>query len=232
MLKNKMKWLPLAAIFLVPLAGCMDDDNEVIEPVPTAYVSIYNASPDAPELDISVDNRPIFNQPLGYTDYSRYLNFFTGDRELKISSFNANNTLVDTTVNFEADKAYSMFIADDLDDLTAVVVEDNADAPEAGEALIRMVHLSPDAPAVDLLDGDGTSLFANQAFKQATDFMAVDADTYTLNLNAAGSSDNVLSVPDATFREGGIYTIIVRGFATPPAGNSNSLSIQILSNRQ
>ncbi len=230
-IKNKMRWLPLAAIFLVPLASCNDDDTEAIEPVPTAYVSIYNASPDAPELDVTVDNRQIFSQPLRYTDYTRYLNFYTGDRELKISSFNANNALVDTTLNFQPDKAYSVFIADDVADLSAVVVEDDVDAPEAGKALVRMIHLSPDAQAVDLLEEDGTNLFADQEFKQASAFQAVDANTYNLKLNAAGSSDQVLSIPDVDFSVGGVYTIIVRGFATPPAGNANGLSVQIVSNK-
>ena len=229
-MKNKMKWLPLAAICLVPLASCNEDDTEVIEPVPTAYVSIYNASPDAPELDVLVDSRQIFSQPLSYTDYTRYLNFYTGDRELIISPFNANNALVDTTLNFQPNKAYSVFIADDVADLSAVVVEDNVDAPEAGQALVRMIHLSPDASAVDLVEEDATRLFANQTFKQASAFKAVDADLYNLKLNAAGSSDQVLSIPDADFRAGGVYTIIVRGFATPPAGNLNSLSVQIVSN--
>ena len=230
MFTNKVKWLPLVAIALVSFTACQDDEGEVIEPVPTAYVSIYNASPDAPELDVSVDNRQIFRQPLRYTDYTRYLDFYTGDRALKISSFNANSVLVDTTVNFQPDKVYSVFIADDLANLSAVVTEDNADTPEAGKALIRMIHLSPDAQAVDLVEEDGTSLFSNQMFKQASDFEEVDADTYNLKLNVAGSSDAVASIPDADFRSGGIYTIIVRGFATPPAGNSNDLSVQIVSN--
>ena len=230
MVKSKMKWLPLAAIFVAPLAACTDEEGDTIEPVPTAFVSIYNASPDAPELDVTVDNRPIFSQPLRYTDYTRYLNFYTGDRELKISSFNANNALVDTTLNFQPDKAYSVFIADDVADLSAVVIEDDVDAPEAGKALVRMIQLSPDASAVDLVEEDGSSLFANQTFKQASEFKAVDADTYKLKLNATGSSNQVLSIPDADFSAGGIYTIIVRGFATPPAGNANGLSVQIVSN--
>lgn len=227
-LKNKAKWWPLCAFLWLPLVGCMEDEGENVEPVPVAYVSIYNASPNAPQLDVSVDDRQLFNRPLNYTDYTRYLNFYTGERELKISSFNANSVLVDTTVNLQADKVYSMFIADDVDDLSAVVVEDNAETPAPGKALIRLVHLAPDAPVVDLATEDGTSLLTNQPFKQASAFQEVDADTYNLVVNPDGGEG--LSVPDATFRSQGIYTLIVRGYATPPAGNSNRLSVQIVSN--
>ncbi len=227
-LKNKLKWLPFSAILLFPLTGCLDNDN--VEPIPVAYVSIFNAAPDAPELDVLVDNKQIFSQPLDYADYSRYLNFYTGDRKLKINSFNANNVLVDTTVNFQPDKAYSVFIADDLADLSALVVEDSADTPETGKAMIRIIHLSPDAPAVDLEEADGTSLFTNQTFKQASAFKEVDADTYNLKLNVGGNSSEAISIPDAEFRSRGIYSIIVRGFATPPTGNLNSLSVQIVNN--
>ena len=229
-LKNQMNWLPLLAVFLVTFTACQEDEGDVVEPVPTAYVAIYNAAPNSPELDVLVDNRQIFRQPLNYTDYTQYLNFYTGERALKVNSFNASSALVDTTINFQPDQAYSVFIADDLADLSAVVVEDNADTPAAGKALVRMIHLSPDAQAVDLVEEDGTRLFADQQFKQATDFVEVDANTYNLMLNATGSGDEVASIPDADFRSGGIYTVIVRGFATPPAGNANGLSVQIISN--
>jgi len=225
-LLNKLIGILGSMVVMLSLTSCFDDEGE---PTPVAYVSIFHASPDAPDLDVVLDNQPIFNQPLEYTDYTGYRQFFTGNRSLAFNPFNANNVLLDTTYNFQPNKAYSVFVAGEVDDLSALIVEDQADEPAEGNALVRLIHLSPDAPAVDFIVGDeDTPLFSDQAFKEATDFTEVAADTYELTVTAVDGSEALVSVPDAELEEGDIYTIIVRGFADPPAGNTNDLSIQIV----
>src|SRR5688572_12330037 len=103
----------LACLTLVGMVGCLDDDdNTNIQPQPVALVSIYNASPDAPALDIVVDGRQINSSPFGYADNSGYQRFFTGERNLQFSPFDANNVVIDSTVTFEDQKVYSVFIVD------------------------------------------------------------------------------------------------------------------------
>jgi hypothetical protein len=225
-LLNKLAGILGSMVIMLSLTSCFDDDGE---PTPVAYVSIFHASPDAPDLDVVVDNQSAFNQPLEYTDYTGYNQFFTGNRELAFHPFNANNVLLDTTYNFQANKAYSVFVAGEVDNLSALIVEDQADEPAEGNALVRLVHLSPDAPAVDFIVGDeDTPLFSDQAFKEITDFTEVAADTYELTITDVGGSEALVSVPDAELDEGDIYTVIVRGFVDPPSGNTNDLSIQIV----
>ncbi len=102
---------------MLSLTSCLDDEDGTATPV--AYVSIFHASPDAPDLDVVLDNRQIFEQPLEYTDYSPYLQFFTGNRKLAFYPFNASNVLLDTTYNFQANKVYSVFVADNVADMSA-----------------------------------------------------------------------------------------------------------------
>lgn len=115
----------LALVLL--LASCFDDDDRSIQPVPLAYVSIYHESPNAPQLDIFVDDRPV--NTLEFTDYTRYLNFYTGDRNFKINPFNAANALVDTTISFVDGAFYSVFIVNNLSNVEALSVRDSASAP-------------------------------------------------------------------------------------------------------
>lgn len=226
---NKLAGILGSLAIMLFLTSCLDDDGE---PTPVAYVSIFHASPDAPDLDVILDNQRLFNQPLEYTDYSSYLQFYTGNRELEFNSFNASNVLLDTTYNFQASKAYSVFVVDDVADLSALIVEDEADDPAEGKALVRFVQLSPDAPAVDFTVGDEeTPLAANQDFRDASDFMEVDADTYELAIKPAGSDEALVTVEDADLRAGRIYTVITRGFVNPPSGNTNDLSIQVIRNQ-
>lgn len=216
---------------LVFLASCMDDDDGMVnEPVEVAYVSIYNAAPDAPDLDIVVDGRVINRNPFDYTSYSGYLNFFTGTREIKFRAANANNALVDTTFSLENGKAYSLFAVNTLPDVEALLVVDTAAAPASGKAMVRFVNLSPDAPAFDLAATQGVTSaeFADKGFKEATAYTEIGADTYTFEVKNTGSSDVVVAAKDVEILPGRYYTIITRGFVNPLAGNNNVLSVEVL----
>lgn len=215
------------AALVVFLTACLDDDKNNPEPVPLGYVSIYHASPDAPPLDISVDDRRVNSQPFGYSDYSGYLNFYTGSRKMKFSSVNAANALIDTVFDVAEGKAYSIFVINRLANIETLVVQDSAASPATGKAMVRFVHLSPDAPAVDVADASG-SLFTNTAFKQATAFKEVDAKMYSFEVKSASTGEVLLTADNVDVRAGGFYTIVTRGFAVPPAGNTNVLSVEVL----
>lgn len=227
--KYRNVFLSLALIVL--LVSCMDDgDDYVSEPVEVAYVSIYHAAPAAPEFDIVVDGRVINRNPFDYTSYSGYLNFFTGNREFRFNPVNANNTLVDTTFNFEDGKAYSLFaINESAGKVSTLLVADSAAAPAEGNAMVRFVHLSPDAPAFDIVvNGNESPIFTGKSFTGSTDFEEVDAGNYSFHIRNAGSEENLLSATDVEIVAGRYYTIVVRGFLSPPEGNSNALSVEVL----
>jgi hypothetical protein len=217
-------------VLVLLLTSCLDDDDDqATNPLPVAYVSIYHESPDAPLLDISVDDRPV--NRLEFTDYTGYLNFYTGDRNFKINSFNATNTLVDTTMNFVDGGFYSLFIVNNLTNVETLAVRDSSATPGSGKAKVRFINLSPDAPALDVIYGDSASaLFAGQVFKTSSDFVEVDANASSFAIKIAGGNDELVSVSDINIREGAFYTIITRGFVTPPSGNNNALSIEVVKN--
>jgi hypothetical protein len=96
--------------------------------------------------------------------------------------------------------------------------------------MIRFVNLSPDAPAVDIVSeklGDDQN-FKGKNFKDASSFMEVDADSYSFAVKAAGSDQVLLTANDINIQPGGFYTVILRGFANPPAGVTNVLSLEVL----
>lgn len=221
-----------AMAFVVLLIACADLDNDSGTPTPVALVSLYQGSPDAPDLDVVVDNRNIFNGKFEYTDYTGYLNFYTGDRNFKFSPFNASNALIDTTLNLVQGKVYSVFVIDKLSSIEALLVQDSSATPAAGNAMVRFVHLSPDAPAINVAvtDQAGDPLFGDQSFKSASAFKEVTARTYSFTVKPAGGDTALLTVPNITLEAGRYYTIIVRGFTAPPNGNNNVLSAQVVAN--
>ncbi len=232
-----MKQMKLVALvggaLTILMAGCKLDDNDSPELPPVAYVSLYNASPNSPGLSIMVDRKVINNNSFDYSDHTGYLRFITGERMLEFGPYGANNVIADTTVKFEDGKAYSVFVVDNYDHADVLVLNDDTSEPATGKAKVRFLNLSPDAPEVNLdiagTDSTGDStLFASQSFKESSEFIELDAKLYDFKVKLASDENVLLSVPNATFQDGWTYTILVRGFRTPPGGSSSVLSAEVI----
>jgi Domain of unknown function (DUF4397) len=107
-------------------------------------------------------------------------------------------------------------------------------AAQDTRAMVRVVHLSADAPKVDLYV-DGTRTVAGVPFKTASRYHALPAGAHTLAVREAGSAPTSTPVAevDASVRAGAPYTAVLLGpmaqlkavvvkddFAAPPAGRA------------
>ena len=92
--------------------------------------------------------------------------------------------------------------------------DDNITAPEGemGIARVRVVHLSPDAPAVDVAV-NGTVAVQGAAYLDFTDYLQVPAGDARITVTPAGATSPV--VIDATVPLGAnaSYTIAATGLA-------------------
>jgi hypothetical protein len=229
-MKKWMKIMLLAVLPAMVLTSCDDDDddNAMIE---TANVIVVHASPDAPDVDLLIDNAKVNTAPLAYPNNTGYLDVQAGRRNVKVNAAGTSTTVIDANVDFDSNDSYSVFAINTLSAIEPLVLEDDLDTPAAGKAHVRFVHLSPDAPAVDVAVTNGPVLFGNRAFKSATDFTPVDAASYNLEVRLAGTQTVVLTVPNVQLAAGRIYTIFARGFVAPPASNMNALGAEIITNR-
>jgi hypothetical protein len=82
------------------------------------------------------------------------------------------------------------------------------------QARVRVLHLSPDAPKVDLYV-DGTRTLAGISFKTATKHAAVPAGTHSVEIRPAGSAtgDRALATTRTTVAPGAAYTLAAVGLA-------------------
>ncbi|MEX2511928.1 MAG: DUF4397 domain-containing protein [Cyclobacteriaceae bacterium] len=111
-LKNKyFRYAPAIILGLIVgvVSGCDVGDDDPIPLPEISYVGLYHASPDAPPLDVIMENGRINYYPLRYADYTNYLNFYAGERTMRVSPVNASNVVLDTTFTFETEPAYSLF---------------------------------------------------------------------------------------------------------------------------
>ncbi len=87
---------------------------------------------------------------------------------------------------------------------------DDIRAPDLGYAAVRFVHLSPNAPIVDIAVLGGPVLFSDVTFKSATTYIQVPAGTYNLGVKVAGTGTVVLKAP-ASFEAASVYTVFAEG---------------------
>jgi len=84
-----------------------------------------------------------------------------------------------------------------------------ASAQQADTARVRVVHASPDAPAVDVYLNDSKAI-TNLAFKASSDFAAVPAGSYAVKVTATGATDAVISAT-LPLEAGQSYTVVAVG---------------------
>ena len=93
--------------------------------------------------------------------------------------------------------------------LTAACDDDDDNTGPEGEARIRVVHASPDAPGVDVLLDD-TEVLSDVPYLVASGYLETSAGDHNLKVNAAGTTTTVIDA-DATLVDGTDYTVIASG---------------------
>lgn len=218
-------------ILILFTAGCLPDENEHI-PVELAYVTFYHVSPDTEDLNIIAANYGTINStPFSYGDYTGYEDFIPGSWTFKFAeAANSTSILMDTTLTLTRHKLYSIFVADSLKSLETIILGDSAQEVEAGNAMVRFLHLSPDTPPADVFI-DGVEIFSDQSFRDATAFTKITSGIKDLEFRTSdGSNVVLLTVEDRQIQDKGYYTFVLKGFTNPPAENSNMLSISLVKN--
>jgi hypothetical protein len=177
-----------------------------------ARVRVVHASPDAPAVDVWVNDSVAFsNAPFkGITDYAP---LDTGTYNVKVVPTGATEPVViEADLALEAED-YTVVAVGTLENIEPLVLVDNNAAPAQGKAHVRFVHASPDAPAVDIAVKGGPVLFSNIAFKEVGDYLPVDAGTYDLEVRIAGTDTVALEVPGIALQELTVYTVFAMGLA-------------------
>lgn len=94
--------------------------------------------------------------------------------------------------------------------LVLVLATATAAFAQGGAAKVRVVHASPDAPAVDVLV-NGTAAFTNAPFTGITDYAELDAGSYNVQVVPTGETEPVVIDADVTLDAGTNYSVVAVG---------------------
>ena len=233
-MKTTTKNLMLLAVALplaIAVTSCKDDDEE---PTPTpsvdkASVMVTHASPDAPGVDLLIDNSKVNSTALLFPNSTGYLSVNAGTRNEKVNVTGTSNTVIQADLPLTKNMSYSIFAVNTVASIEPLVLEDDLTAPASGNAHVRFIHLSPDAPGVDIAVDGGAVVFPDVTFKEYSDFTPLPAGTYDLEVRVAGTSTVALDLDPIVLEPGKIYTVFAKGLLS--GTGPQALPAQIIVNK-
>lgn len=193
----------------------------------TAMVRVLHASPDAPNVDVYLDDTivdALTNVPFG--TISGYLDIPAGDHNVKVyATGTTSGPVIDADVSLTAGQAYTIAATDAVASIDAQVIEDSPSA-SCDNAQVRVVHFSADAPAVDVATAGAApadAVVKDLSYPNATGYLDLPADTYDLEVRLAGSTTVALPLPGVTIEDCMSYSVFAVGSAADPAVGGNAL---------
>ena len=173
-------------------------------------VMFVHASPDAPAVDIRLGLLPAA-RGLAFGANTPYRFTLSGSRDIRVNVAGTSTTVISERPRLLRNTFYTVWAVNQVASIEPVVTVDDLTPPAAGLAHARFVHLSPNAPAVDIAVTGGPVVWGNASFKDATAFTPLPAGTYDLEVRLAGTDTVVLPLPGIRLERGRIYTFYAKG---------------------
>ncbi|WP_458189780.1 DUF4397 domain-containing protein [Haladaptatus sp. NG-WS-4] len=157
-----------------------------------ARLRIIHAVPGVPAINVFVDGECVLNG-VAYKDVSDYLEFEPGGHTLQFAPAGEGRegAFLKEQLTLEANTDYTYAAAAGTDDTPGpFLFVDNNEMPLGNQVRLRAIHLSTDAPAVDIA-ADGDVLVEGLKVGDASDYVEVPAGSYTLEVRPAGEKKAV-----------------------------------------
>ncbi len=177
-----------------------------------ACVNVIHASPDAPAVDVYV-NGDLALSGLAFGAASGWVALPAGEHQVQVTATGAapDTAVIDAELTLAEGAAYEVAATGLLADITPQVFQADLSELGAEDARVRVIHASPDAPAVDVAVTGGDVLIENLAFPEASDYLEVPAASYNLEVRPTGTADVALALPGVAFDAGSVYSVYAIG---------------------
>jgi hypothetical protein len=194
-------------------AACGDDDDNT-GPDGEARVRVVHASPDAPDVDVLVDDSEVLGD-VPYLAASDYLELPAGEHNVKVNAAGTATTAIDADLTLTDGIDYTVIASGLVADIEPLVLEDDNSAPAAGNARVRAIHGAPGAPAVDIyVTAPGTELeeetpiLVGVEFGDVADYVEVPAGDYQVRVTPTGVKLAVIDSGTLSLVAGQVRTAI------------------------
>jgi len=208
----------LGAAFVMSACGGGDSST-----TPQARLRVLHASPDAPNVDVYVDGTKVLpNVP--YPALSQYLSLAAGQHRIQVNAAGTTTTVIDASPSLGANAAYTAIAAGFLANIEPLLATDETAAAATGQARLRVIHASPDAGPVDILV-NGQVVLSNVAFGAISNYLSVPAGTYTVQVNATGTSTTAITATVTLAAQSNYSAVAIGSIKT---AGTNPLALKLL----
>ena len=196
-----------------------------------AMVRVLHASPDAPAVDVYLDDVQVdalTNVPFG--TISGYLDVPAGDHNVKVyATGTTTGAVIDANVTVASGGRYTIAATNSVASIAAQVIKDEP-APDCAGAQVRVIHLSADAPAVDVATAGAApadAVVKGLVYPKATGYLSLPAGSYDLEVRLAGTTTVALPLPGVAVEACNSYSVFAVGSAANPAVGGKALQVVV-----
>ena len=202
---KKITRLVLVLLLTLGIQACGDSDDD-------GYIRVLHASPDAPNVDVLVDGEVVLSD-VPYKAISPYLNVEEGDRRIQVNVAGTDTTVIDAVLNIGEDVSNTVIASNFVAAIAPIVTVDDRSTPESGTARIRVAHLAPSAPEVDvyvtppgveLTDADPT--LTTVPFSAVSGYVTLPAGSYQIRVTVAGTLIVAIDTGAIEVMDGAVFT--------------------------
>jgi hypothetical protein len=212
------------------LLGCSDDKTG---PSGTAQVRVVHGSPDAPAVDVLVDNAVVLNN-VAYQAASGYLAVPEGTRNFKVNAAGTATTVINANAAVTANEYYTIIATNLLASIEPLVLVDDLTDPAGGNVKVRLVHGAPNVGEVDIYVtapgadiNTATPALTAVPFKAASGYLEVPAGDYQVRITPTGTKTVAIDTGALTLAAGQIRT----GIAVEAPGGGAPLTALLLADK-
>lgn len=215
-----MKKIGLVVFLSVILFSCKDRGIEDSK----GKLRLINASYITGDINMDIEYAPVFSSNVQYLNYSLFREFIAGKRKLQIKNA-SGGVIVDTFITIEENKTYSAFLYDSAGTVRYKLLNEQFFSPGGSNCKVRFLHLSNDAPAVNMVQQfDTTFRFDNYVNGMNSEYMSMATGPQQFDVKTV-SGNNTIYSNLFEYEPGFLYTLYLKGNVSSQGNDSLGIFI-------
>lgn len=177
-----------------------------------SFIRVLHASPKSPSVDIYINNIPAIRN-LRYRGFTEYLPILAGNYNIKIyPAGNKTNLILEQNLTIAPNKILTIAaIGRNPNTLSLLPILDPKMNIDNSKVYLRLAHLSPNTPPVDIVTSTGATIFKNVSYKQLQGYIPLPPGIYSVDVRLANTTTSILYVPNIKLSANKFYTIYAVG---------------------
>ena len=174
-----------------------------------SLIRFLNAAPGRGPVDIYLNGSLFFNRVL-FTQFTPYLYVPKGTYEVAIfPTMKKENPLIRKSLDIDSDELATLALTGN-EPLELLLIPESKGGVDENNSKLRVVHLSPNIPKVNIILDNEKILFPEVDFKESTEYVKLPPDMYRIDIELS-ENNRLLRSNRVRINPNGIYSLYMIG---------------------